>query len=342
MIDKDFYDGDEIISIDKVMELMTIKNKEGEIRIIPYHAPDKYELKNKAVSEMIRRYYQKLHERTQDERGPFVMAKTEANRQLEKNGEITITYRRYFMIMLLFANFDSKPFTRNGLTMGNKEFAEMWGISEGNAKKALSKYCKWELIFREKDKVDGRKSIYKLNPVYFLKGEAKNHDDRFVKIFQRQLRNVYENIQELEKQKNRNPKVKRKVDYKDVIGLLHAVLPYFHFETYYLVKNADEQITLDDESVTDALNRNPKILKHLSKSHIGRILGHKNADRATLDNHFEILEKAGALMVMKSSGKTRYLIHPDLMFRLDSSGNDEYTKFVRTQFKQHGQNNSGE
>lgn len=49
----------------------------------------------------------------------------------------------------------------------------------------------------------------------------------------------------------------------------------------------------------------------------------------------DILQKAGAVMVLKSKNKTRYLIHPDLKFRLDHDGMDKYTRHIRAMCEQH-------
>jgi len=292
--------------------------------------PKKFEILSKEEKEKKISFAKKEAERRNDKRGPFVMGKNETIKQLEQT-EITVSDRRYFMELVIYAQFDGEPLKKDGEYLSNKHIASLWGINEFNTSRKLSKFVKLGLLDKQKNK---NQNVYVLKELYFSKGSNSIHkDEKFVKIFQNKLKEVVENVQKIENQKNRKRKVPIKIG--DVIGLLHAVLPYFHYETYYLVKNSDEKITEEGETVLDALERNPRALKHLPKTEIGRILGHKNPDRPTIDKYFHILQQAGAVMVLTTKGRSRYLIHPDLMFRMDSNGMDAYTRHVRTQFGQH-------
>lgn len=293
--------------------------------------PQNFEVLSKEEKEKRAKFAKKEFERRNDKRGPFVMGKNEPIRQLEGT-ELTVSDRRYFMELVIYAQFDGEPLKKEGEILTNKTIAELWSINEFNTSRKLNKFVSLGLLEKKKA---GNTNSYILNSMYFSKGSLHT-DEKFVKIFQNKLREVVENVQKIEDMKNRKRKVPTKIG--DVIGLLHAMLPYFHYETYYLVKNADEKITEEGETVLDALERNPKALKHLPKTQIGRILGHKNPDRPTIDKYFSILQHAGAVMVLTTKGRSRYLIHPDLMFRLDSNGQDEYTRHVRAQFGQHDHN----
>lgn len=290
--------------------------------------PENFEILSKEEKERRMHHAKREFERRNDKRGPFVMGKNEPIRQLEGT-ELTVSDRRYFMELVIYAQFDGEPLKKNGELLTNKTISEIWGINEFNTSRKLSKFVSLGLLDKKKA---GNSNTYVLNEMYFAKGSMRT-DEKFVKIFQNKLKEIVDEVQKIENMKNRKRKIPIKIG--DVIGLLHAVLPYFHYETYYLVKNPDEKITLEGETVLDALERNPKALKHLPKTQIGRILGHKNPDRPTIDKYFSILQQAGAVMVLTTKGRSRYLIHPDLMFRLDSNGQDEYTRHVRAQFGQH-------
>lgn len=290
--------------------------------------PSQFEVLSKEEKEKRMQHAKKEFERRTDKRGPFVMGKNEPMRNLE-DSEITVSDRRYFMELIIYTQFDGEPLKKDEEYLTNKSIASLWGINEYNTSRKLTKFTQLGLLSKKKH---GNHNVYIVNDLYFSKGSMRK-DEKFVKLFQNKLKEIVESVQKIENLKNRNRKVPVKIG--DVIGLLHAMLPYFHYETYYLVKNPDERITLEGETVLDALERNPKSLKHLPKSQIGRILGHKNADRPTIDKYFHILQQAGAVMVLTTKGKTRYLIHPDLMFRLDSNGQDVYTRHVRAQFGQH-------
>ncbi|MCC3685738.1 hypothetical protein LLR47_10885 [Bacillus cereus] len=325
------HENEEIISNDE--SSVTVKDrKTGEIRVLRLIDLNENEVKDKSLAEIIRNYFKRLSMRASDERGAYFMAITSSN--LELKDRLTLTDRRYIMILMLYAQFDGKPFSKSGEPLANKEIAEIWNIDEVNAYKKLKKFCQIGIIKQIKNPKDKRKANYILNDTYYVMGKLKARDkDKFVKIFQNKLQQTINNLQKIEENENR--KRKKPIDIKDVIGILHAVIPYFHYETYYLVKNPDEPITNPDETVLDALERQPKTLKHLTKSEIGRILGHKNADRATITRYFNLLQEAGAVMVTKAKGRARYIVHPDLMFRIDSDGNDEYTRHIRVQFGQH-------
>jgi len=325
------HENEEIVSTDE--SSVTVKDKDtGKLRVLRLIDLNENEVKDKELASKVREYFKRLSMRKTDWRGSFFMTKTETSSKLKE--QLTLTDRRYIMILMIYAQFNKRPFEKNGEPLSNKDISEIWNIDEVNAYKKLTKFCELCIINQIKNQSDKRKANYVLNDTYFVMGKLKTQE-KFVKVYQMKLQEILETLQKIEDNKNR--KRKKHMDIKDVIGILHAVIPYFHFQTYYLVKNPDENITLEGESVLDALERNPQALKHLPKTQIGRILGHKNPDRRTIDKYFSILQQAGAVMVLTTKGRSRYLVHPDLMFRLDSNGQDEYTRHVRAQFGQHGE-----
>ncbi|MGV7000329.1 hypothetical protein ACWA2C_16710 [Priestia megaterium] len=321
---------------EKDFQLELVFNPDGqEQKRMIVNDVDKYSWISKKQLEAYRAQLEKENMRLRDKRGDFVMGKSENIRLLEET-DLTVSDRRYFMILVLYARFNGEPLTKDGVALNNKSIGEIWEISDPKTiSKRLNKFVKLGLLEKIKN---GRVSNYVLNELYFQMGKGKKHHidpgEKFVKLFKNQLSNVISNVRKIEQNKNRRRKTGQ-VNLKDVIGLLHAVMPYFHYETYYLVSNPDERITLEGESVLDAVKRDPKQLKHLSKSQIGRILGYENANRATISRYMDILQRSGAVMVLQNNSRTRYLIHPDLMFRLDSDGTDEYTEYVRQLFGQH-------
>jgi len=295
--------------------------------------PEKYELMSK---DQKRAYIEKMRreqQRMTDPRGPFVMGKNEPIRNLE-GSDLTVADRRYFMMLVLYAGFNGEPLKKDGVALTNEMISKLWNLDTVKTMKRLSKFTRIGLLEKVKSPHDGRIVNYVLNELYFQKGKAATKPkEKFVKLFQNKLSDVINEVEKINELKNRHRKTKTSIH--NVIGLLHCVMPYFHFETYYLVSNPDESIIQPGETVLDALERNPKALKHLSKSRIGRILGYQNANRSTIDAYMDILQKAGAVMVLKTKNKTRYLIHPDLMFRLDHDGTDKYTRHIRAMFEQH-------
>ncbi|SOB90344.1 hypothetical protein SAMN05880501_101145 [Ureibacillus xyleni] len=320
---------------------MTIRNKSSkDIEITTILQPGDA-ITRKNSSEAFKNKMIKEQGRGVDERGPFVMAKSENLMELEKlrdNQKLTVTDRRYLMILLLLADFnhfdkEKTPLISKGKKLSKEMAADIWGVAEETAKKKLNRLVKADILLTEVDETDKRRKFYYLNKQYFIKGIHKNRDEKFVKVFQNKLKEIIQNVSMLKHKRLKNKSIKKHINYDDVIGLLQAVIPYFHFETYYLVKNPDEKITLEGEPVLEALERNKKALKHLSLAHLCRISG--LGDNETVKSYFEFLQEVGAVMITKTKGKIRYRIHPDLLFRLDGNGMDDYTKHVRSDFSQH-------
>lgn len=319
----------------KEYQLELVMNTEGggiRQRLI-IENPEEYELMSKAQKQAYIEKMKREQQRLKDPRGPFVMGKNDSIRKLE-GSDLTVADRRYFMMLVLFAEFNGEPLKQDGVPLTTEMIGNLWNLNHDNAKKRLSKFVRIGLLERVKSQQDRRASNYVLNELYFQKGKSGTKPrEKFVKLFQNKLRDVIDQVEKINEHKNRNRKTKTSIH--NVIGLLHGVIPYFHFETYYLVFNPDESILEENETVLEALERNPRALKHLSKAHIGRILGHEKTNLTTIDNYMNILQQAGAVMVLKTKNKTRYLIHPDLMFRLDHDGTDKYTRHIRALFQQH-------
>lgn len=310
------------------LEFVTTEN--GELRRYVLQNPEDFELMSRAKKEAYKMKKRYESSRKEDKRGPFVMGRNDSIQSLETT-EMTVPDRRYFMILVLYAQFDGEPLKKDGKPLTVQDIAKIWNVTRVNAGNRLNKFVRLGLL--EKIKA-GRSNHFVLNELYFQKGKAKfSPGEKFVKLFQNKLAEIIEEVEKQNAIKNRNRK--NPTDIGDVIGLLHAVMPYFHYETYYLVRNPDDRITREGETVRDALERDPKALKHLSKAHIGRVLGNKRSNPKTIDAYMKILTKAGAVMKTETKSRTRYIIHPDLMFRLDSSGEDDYTRHIRTQFNQH-------
>ncbi|WP_142340382.1 MarR family transcriptional regulator [Priestia megaterium] len=316
---------------DVQMELVMYSDDRESIHRIVVNDPEKYNITNKAQAEAYAKKMELENQRIKDTRGNFVISKNEPMKELETSG-ITIADRRYLMQLILYVQFNGEPLSKNGEPLDAHDIAELWNLDYKVANKRISKFTKLGIIESVRNPNNKRTKNYFLNEQYFLMGKVKS-GEKFVKLFQKKLAEIIENIQEIERKANRRKD--KPVEIVDVIGLLNAVMPYFHYQTYYLVKNPDDNILIGDESVNEALERDPSQLKHLTRTQIGRILGHKKARLTTIDKYMEYLEIAGAVMITRTKSKSRYLIHPDLMFRSDGIGMDDYTRTIRNQFNQH-------
>lgn len=273
-------------------------------------------------------------ERELDQRGDYIQFVIEPNKALSN---LTVLQRRYLMELMPYLSYGESPLqieqeAGTVLRLNNQLIADIWGIHKRDALALLNLFVESDLFKRVKDPEDARKSNYIPTGLYFGKGRLKHGPTEYTtKIFQKKLAEVIQAIRKIEERKSRRKNTTKK--QSAALGIIHAVLPYFHYQTYYLVKNPNENICKDGETVLEALKRNPKALKHLPKAQLGRLAG--ITDNRTIEYYFKILVESGAVMLQHTKGKTLYKIHPDLMFRIDGNGLDDYSEFVRQEFNQH-------
>lgn len=280
---------------------------------------------------------QKEEERELDQRGEYVQFFIEPNRELE---DITIQQRRYLIELMPYVQYEDVPLSYESeeelpVRLNNHLISKVWNLKPTETKSLLSLFVDKGFLKRVKDPIDKRKSNYIPTGLYFGKGKLSFKPSKYTtKVFQNKLVEIIERVNKIEAHKGRRKNTDRK--QSAALGIIHAVLPYFHYQTYYLVKNPNDNILRDKETVNDALERIKKTrrngLKHLKKTELAKISG---IDVKTVDRYIDILVKAGAVMRMYTKGTTRYIVHPDLMFRRDGNGEDEYTRTIRNQFEQH-------
>lgn len=94
-------------------------------------------------------------------------------------------------------------------------------------------------------------------------------------------------------------------------GMLYKLLPYFHYETYWLCANpSDKEVQrLNHQQLAELIGESPRVV----------------------NEHMRKLDKLGFLMKLQSHGAVNYLVNPDIMFRQPYE--TEYTEFVRRLFQ---------
>ncbi|HET7615890.1 MAG TPA: hypothetical protein VFK27_02945 [Bacillales bacterium] len=101
------------------------------------------------------------------------------------------------------------------------------------------------------------------------------------------------------------------------VGMLYHFLPYFHYTRYYLCDNPTSD---------------PDELEYIGPSRLGELLG---IHRTLVSERMKRLQKAGAILVTGTRNETRYLVHPDLMFRQPEGTDTEWKRSVRSLFAAH-------
>ncbi|MGP4080971.1 hypothetical protein ACTWQL_13750 [Pseudalkalibacillus sp. R45] len=102
------------------------------------------------------------------------------------------------------------------------------------------------------------------------------------------------------------------------VGMLYHFLPYFHYMRYYLC-----EIPTCDPTEIDFIGTTR--LSEITDIH-----------RTLVNGRMKKLQSAGAVLITGTRNQTRYLIHPDLMFRQPEGTETEWTRSVRQMFEDHG------
>ncbi|GCF76353.1 MULTISPECIES: hypothetical protein [Bacillus cereus group] len=210
---------------------------------------------------------------------------------------------------------------------------EFWGVHKSTGIRYLNKFI--ELGLFEEIPSNTRTKHYKAKGELFFKGENKI-DDFTAKVFQEKLREVIEKVEEeVEKMK----KKKRKDLDLYPLAVLGALMPFFHFQTYFAVKNFDEKIEVPEgKQLVDVLLENDKCLKHLKKTEVWRYATGSTVKASPnqlriFQMNLEILHKSGAVLT-KTGNKSVFLIHPDLMFVSPEIRDIDYYKHCKNDFMQ--------
>lgn len=146
-------------------------------------------------------------------------------------------------------------------------------------------------------KKDGRSNVYFISDVFHEKGNVRTNE-RFTKLYQVRAREITDELNLHE------------------AGVLYKVLPYFHYDLFYLCANPNEM--------------DPDKLIYINREELSKIVGLDVGDISRLVSK---LKRLKALMSTSSGRSVRYLIHPDLMFR--QARETEWTRSVRRMFEAH-------
>ena len=178
------------------------------------------------------------------------------------------------------------------------DIADMIGKSERQTSRVVDKLVKLEIILKDGD---NRNMKYLINEKYFLMGAFKGGwegQGMFARLYQKH---------------SRTSKLK-KITVEDA-NILLRILPWFHYQKYYLCSNPYEP--------------NPDEVHHLNESGLAEIIGvHRN----TLSTRIANLVKAGYILKTIGIGKSYFFqVNPDIMSR-EADPNSEHAKVLRQHF----------
>ncbi len=197
--------------------------------------------------------------------------------------------------LLPFLRFKSAgKLVADGKPLKQADIARILGRKKRQTIDILAQLEKLRVITCEKE---GRSNVYYISVDFHSMGDVVEGAS-FTKLYQVKAREIAEELTLSE------------------IGLLYKILPFFHYQTYYLCENPDEE--------------NPEVIRHLNREQLAEKIGH---DPQTVTELVGKLRSKGVLMTTGSRNTTHYLVHPDVMFRKEYE--DEYTRVVRRMFEEH-------
>jgi predicted transcriptional regulator len=179
-----------------------------------------------------------------------------------------------------------------GKPMTAKDIAKAIGKSERMAKGIIANLLEEGILVKEGERKGVKYFVAeRFHTIgYTLEGQA------FTKLYQREtrLRADKLSIQEA--------------------GLLYKIIPYFHYQTYFLCANPDANEKTED-------------LEHLNQAQLADLI---HESRETVKRGVNSLMAQGFVMKISSYNTSRILVNPDVMFR--SEYETAHTDVVRKQF----------
>lgn len=231
-----------------------------------------------------------------------------------------------FIELIRFAPYGCNPLVYPDGTLLYCQFIaeRIWKMDRSHASKLLKKFVQLDYLTTAKCNPSSQKEInYISTGKFILKGPLPKTEKFITKIYQNKLNEVIDRIQELYPagRKQTSP-----------LSVIFDAMKYFNFRTYYMVEIEDTNkdiLSYDGEPVAEALLKQPDALRYLDRERLAEIL---TVDGRTLDKYVNMLRDAGAIIERVGNGTSTFVIHPDLMYRMNDNGMDPYTTTIRAEF----------
>ncbi|USK78942.1 helix-turn-helix domain-containing protein [Peribacillus frigoritolerans] len=198
-----------------------------------------------------------------------------------------------FLLLPYLNRKDQGKLIFKGEPMNMKTIAATIDKSLSHTNRLVPALVESGVLFKEKD---GKKMVYGIHSDYHHIGKAQG--GHFTKVYQ-----------------TFTLKLKQEYDLSiQLAGILYVILPYFHYKTFSLCSNPNEE----DE----------RLLHPMGVKELSELL---DIPQKTMYRHMNGLAHRGIVMKMSSHGVTMFRVNPDLMYRQEFE--NDYTKLVREDFK---------
>lgn len=252
---------------------------------------DEYEVKDRAERERQREYFERKEASERDTRH-YVNCYHDAITELNEKLDVHEMGAMMKLIPYLRINSGGELSVGNK-RMGRVEIRKAIGKSDRWTRGILARLVEAGAIIEAKD---GRRKVYNVSERYHTIGHTLK-DRYYTKIYQTKTRTDIRNVS------------------IQAAGVLYKMLPFFHYEKFYLCENPNES--------------NPQRLHHLTQAKLARLT---NVPKDVINRGVRELKASGFMMMQDSNGAQVIMVNPDVMYRKKDGG--DYTDLVRYQFTQ--------
>ncbi|MBM7573636.1 hypothetical protein [Aquibacillus albus] len=205
--------------------------------------------------------------------------------------DLTLTQAGVMMKVLPYTQKYGK-LKSNGKPLTIKDISKVIKRAEKATRRSLAELEDIGLIVSE-----GRPKTYTVNPLYHLTNKVKDRKNaRFVKLYKSKAKELLDRLSLVE------------------AGLVYKMIPYFHYETFILCGNPNED--------------NPELYEELGQNDLARLIGY---DEEELKKLMRRLRTKGIILQTDSSYIKSHYVHPDLFYRMDRE--TEKAKQLRDMFE---------
>ncbi|PFR88876.1 hypothetical protein [Priestia megaterium] len=296
------------------------------------------------TAEQLKAYQEKLRREKEDKENRQENFVQQGRGVQQPMGQMKQSTLHYLMTLYPMIDYDEKPIQINGKRANSSMISNYFKLGNKAGGLVLQDLVDNDVLRVIKGR--GKTKYYTSTGKYVIKGEFKDPHDYTVKVKQEKMQEIIKRVEEetqiyREKRRKEQRKKGEKEDDLELypLSLLAAAVPFFHFQTFLLCKNYNEDILNGKESVVEALKATPKIMKHLSKTALWRLVTGQPVNkmrphqREKLSIYFEILIQAGAI-AQWGGRKNLYFIHPDLVFVSRKVKDEVWYEMVKVMFGQ--------
>ena len=309
-------------------QYVIIMDKEGNILDVrPIVGDNQYRVNKNSTKAFIemnekKEYVENRPETSKEKQ--FIAFKN--NRLQKKVDKMTIEVAAAFARVLskLTKSSKGKLVDGRGRPLSATQLHDIMKVKESQGRLLMRKFKELDLIRTEKDKKDKRLTIYIVNKDFHSMGEKIN--EAFTQVYKVKLQELIDNDK-----------------IGNELGTFYKMIPYFHYQTFYLAWNPNHDIITDhSKSLTEnlILKETQEQLQVAQQNHFAELV--LKILPSTFSVHLNLLEDLQVIKRDVMGDSVLIQIHPEFAYRKDFETADDkaYRNTITFQFAMHKRNKS--